>query len=137
MSYQFDFDSTNRILRCGFEGRVTDEELTNYLRIVGQYVALTFPRGGVTDLSAVTSWEVTPETLRTLAHVPPGVPPMGRPRVVLADSDYIFGMVRMFEIEADIMRPNLHVVRTWKEAGAILGVQEFHFEPIQTEGKPS
>jgi hypothetical protein len=133
MSYQFDFDSTNRILRCQFEGRVTDEELTNYLRIVGQYVALTGPRGGITDLSAVASWEVTPETLRTLASVPPGVPPMGRPRVVLAVSDYIFGMVRMFEIEADITRPNLHVVRTWKEAGAILGVQEFRFKPIQAD----
>ena len=137
MSYKFDFDSTSRILRCRFEGRVTDDELTNYLRIVGQYVALTGPRGGVTDLSAVTSFEATSETIRTLARLPPAVPQMGRPRVILTASDHIFGLARMFEIAAEPMRPNLHVVRTLKEACAILGVQEFQFEPIQTEGKPS
>jgi hypothetical protein len=137
MPYKFDFDSTNRILRCRFEGRVTDEELANYLRIVGQYVALTGPRGGVTDLSAVTTFEVTFETIRTLASWQPAVPPMGRPRVILTASDHIFGMARMFEIEAEVTRPNLHVVRTLKEACAILCVQEFNFEPLQVEGKPS
>lgn len=137
MSYQFDFDSSNRILRCRFRGRVADEDLTNYLRIVGHYVTLTLPRGGVTDLSAVISWEVTTEKLRTLAALPPGVPPMGRPRVILTADDYIFGMARMFEIEADIRRSNLHVVRTWREARAILGVEQFHFEPLPIEGTHS
>jgi len=129
MSFKFDFDSTNRILRCRFEGRVTNEEFTNYLRIVGQYIALTLPRGGITDLSAVDSWEVTAETLLMLAGVPPAVPPMGRPRVILAASDYIFRMARMFELHAELLRPNLHAARTLKEASAILGVQEFYFEP--------
>ncbi len=136
MSFKFDFDSTNQILRCRFKGRVTDEEFTNYLRIVGQYVALTLPRGGITDLSAVNSWEVTPETLLTLARVPPAVPPMGRPRVILAASHYIFRMARMFELHAELLRPNLHVVRTLKEACAILEAQEFRFEPIRRERKP-
>jgi hypothetical protein len=135
MSYKFDFDSTNRILRCRFEGRVTDEELANYLRIVGQYVALTGPRGGMTDLSAVTSFEVTFEAIRTLASWLPVVPPMGRPRVILAPPDHIFWIARMFEVEAEVTRPNLYVVRTLKEARAILGAQEFHFEPIP-EGTP-
>jgi hypothetical protein len=136
MSYNFDFDSTNRILRCRFEGRVTDEELTNYLLTVWRYDALTGPRGGITDLSAVTSFEITRERLRTLASWSPVVPPLGRPRVVLATSDYIFEMARFFAVEAEITRPKLHAVRTWNEAGAILSVQEFHFEPIQTDGKP-
>jgi hypothetical protein len=134
MSFAFDFDSANRILRCRFRGRVTDEDLTNYLRIVGQYVTLTRPRGGVTGLSKVSSWEVTTEALLTLARKPPNEPPMGRPRVVLTDSNHIFGMVRVFEKEADIRRSNLHVVRTWKEACAVLGVEKFHFEPLAIEG---
>jgi hypothetical protein len=130
MSYRFDYDSTNRILRCRFEGRLTAEELANYLRIVGQYVAQTGPRGGITDLSAVTFIKATPEGVRRLANLKPAVPLMNRPRVVLAPSDYTYGMARMFEIEAVDVRPNLHVVRTLKEAQAILGVQEFRFEPI-------
>lgn len=132
MSYRLDFDSTNRILRCRFWGRVSDEEFANYLQTVWQYVALTRPRGGITDLSAVTSFDVTVETIRTLASWQPVVPPMGRPRVILTASDHIFGMARMFEMEAEVTRPNLHVVRTWQEACAILGVPELHFEPIQT-----
>jgi hypothetical protein len=134
MSFAFDFDPANRILRCRFCGRVTDEEVTNYLRIVGQYVTLTLPRGGITDLSEVVSWEVTTETLLAIARRPPGVPPMGRPRVVLTASSHIFGMARTFEREADIRRSNLHVVRTWKEACALLGVEKFHFEPLPIEG---
>jgi hypothetical protein len=51
MPFAFDFDSAHRILRCRFRGRVTDEELTKYLRIVGQYVTLIRPRGGITDFS--------------------------------------------------------------------------------------
>ena len=135
MSYEFDFDSTNRILRCRFEGRVTAEELRDYLQIVGRYIAITGPRGGITDLSAVTTVEATYEAIRRLAKIKPAVPLMDRPRIVLAASDHIYGITRMFEIEAEDLRPNLHVVRTWNEAGAILGVQEFHFEPIP-EGQP-
>jgi hypothetical protein len=135
--YTFDFDSTNLILRCRFEGRVTDAEFTNYLRGVGRYIALTGPRGGITDLSAVTAFEVAVETIRTLASWLPAVPALGRPRVILTASNQVFGMARLFQFEAEITRPNLHVVRTLNEARAILGVQEFHFEPIQAEGKPA
>lgn len=137
MSYTFDFDSTNRILRCRFEGRVTDEEFTDYLLTVWRHVALTGPRGGITDLSAVTFFDVSCETIRMLASWSPVVPPIGIPRVILAPSDHIFELAHMFEIEAVITRPNLRVVRTWNETCAILGVQESYFEPIQAVGKPS
>ena len=136
MSYQFDFDSTNRILRGRFEGRITAEELTDYLETVGHYIARTDPRGGVTDLSAVTTIEATFDAIRGLASLKPTVPLLDRTRVVLAASDHVYGIARMFEIEAEFTWPDLHVVRTWNEAGAILGVREFHFAPIQTEWKP-
>jgi hypothetical protein len=133
MSYKFDFDSTNRILRCRFAGPVTAEEFTNYLRTVGRYVALTSPRGGVTDLSAVSTFDVSIDAIHRLAGVKPSVPRIDHPRVILTASDRTFWAARMFEIEAEAIRPNLHVVRTWNEAGAILGVRKFHFEPIQTK----
>ena len=133
MPYQFDFDSNHRILRCQFEGRVTNEEFAQHLPTTWQHVARLDPRGGITDLSLITSWEVTLEKLRALARVQPLVRLMGRPIVMLATSDHIFGLARMFEVESENTRRNLHVVRTWKEAGAILGVQEFHFEPIPAE----
>jgi hypothetical protein len=39
----------------------------------------------------------------------------------------------MFEMQGQDTRPSLHVVRTEKEAMAILGVTETKFEPIQTK----
>jgi hypothetical protein len=136
MPHTFDYDSTNRVLRCRFAGRVTAQEFANYLRTVGQYVALTSPRGGVTDLSAVSSFDVSIDAIHRLAGVKPSVPQIDHPRVILTSSNRIFWTARMFEIEAESVRPNLHVVRTWNEAGAILGVRKFHFEPIQLQGEP-
>jgi hypothetical protein len=39
----------------------------------------------------------------------------------------------MFELQAEGTRANLHVVRTMKEALAILGVQAPKFGPVKTE----
>jgi hypothetical protein len=132
MAYNIDFDPANRILRSRFEERVTDDEFVRFSLTVGNFVALTRPRGGVSDTTAVTSWEVSPEALQIVANRPPGVPPLGRPRVVVAPSSHIFGMMRYFAREAEVTRPNMHVVRTMREALAIFGVRELHFKPIQT-----
>ena len=130
MAYSFEFDSTNRILRCRLVERVDDEELTNFYRMAAEYVALTDPHAGITDFSAVTSFEVTAETVRMLAKLTPAMPQTSRPRVIVAASDHIFGMARMFEFEGEATRPNLHVVRTLSEAWAILGIQQPQFGPI-------
>jgi hypothetical protein len=39
-------------------------------------------------------------------------------------------MMRMFQIEGEAMRPNIHVVRTEREAWAILSVEKPRFEPL-------
>jgi hypothetical protein len=85
------------------------------------------------DMSAVTSLEVSPDTIRELANLPPALSDSSRPRCIIASSPKIFGMARMFELQGQHTRPNLHVVRTQKEAWAILGVSNPKFEPIETE----
>jgi hypothetical protein len=42
-------------------------------------------------------------------------------------------MARMFELQGQETRPNLHVVRTEKEAWAILGVSKPKFEAVQID----
>lgn len=130
MAYQFEFDSTHRILRGNLIGRVTDEDLTTFYRMTAEYVAATDPRAAVTDFSAVTTFEVTAETIRMLAKSPPAMPQKSRPRVIVAPSDHVFGMARMFEFEGEVTRPNLHVVRTLDQAWAILVVQQPQFGPV-------
>lgn len=127
----FDFDSTNRILRCRLEGKITDEDLKEYYRLVGEYASLTDPRAGVLDMLSVTSMEVSSQTIRQLANLPPAMAHPSRPRCIIAPSAQVFGMARMFELQGQDTRPNLHVVRSQQEAWAILGVSKPKFEAIQ------
>jgi hypothetical protein len=55
------------------------------------------------------------------------------PRVIIAPSADFYGLARMFEIQAEATRPNLHVVRSEREALAILAVQDPHFDPLDIE----
>jgi hypothetical protein len=49
----------------------------------------------------------------------------------VAGSTAMFGLARMFEMEGEEARPNLHVVRTEREAFAILGIITPKFGPIE------
>jgi len=131
MSYHFEFDSANRILLAWFEGKVTDADLKEYYRMAERYVAATNPSAGVLDMSAVSFLEVSPQTIRELASLPPAFSDPHQPRCIIAPSPKIFGMARMFELQGQPTRPNLHVVRTAKEAWAILGVSKPKFEPLE------
>jgi hypothetical protein len=130
MAYRFEFDDANRILQCRFEGRVTDEGLTNFYRQAGEFVTSLEPRGGLVDFSDVVSFEVSVQAIRRLAKLPPAMPQPDHPRIIVAVSSQIFGMARMFEFEGEITRPNLHVVRSLAEAWAILGIREPKFQPL-------
>ncbi len=123
MGFVFDFDPTHQILRSRFSGRVTDEDLLNHQRVGLLLVTSLDPRFAIIDLSGADPFEVTSDGMRKLAKLPPAMPKVDRPRVVIAPSDYTFGMARIFEIEGEATRPNLHVVRSAKEAFAILGVE--------------
>jgi 6,7-dimethyl-8-ribityllumazine synthase len=128
--YHFEFDPVNRILRGRFEGQVTDELLKEYYGVAGEYFARTGARGAITDFSAVTSFEVSPQLIRELASSPPAILDQEFPRFIVAASPLIFGTARMFELAGQDTRPNLHVVRTMKEVCVILGVLDPKFEPI-------
>jgi hypothetical protein len=133
MSYHFAFDSTHRILRCRFEGRVTDDELKEYYVAARRLVAAKDPTFAITDFSAADSVDVSPETVRELASLPPVMTDQNRIRCVVAPSDRVFGLARTFERQGEGTRANLHVVRTMKQALAILGVQKPHFDPVKTD----
>jgi hypothetical protein len=130
MPHQFDFDSTHRILRCRFVGCVSDEELREYYRTAAQYIAQTDAVAGLTDFSEADAVEVSPQTIRELASLPPVIAEESRIRCVVAPTNKVFGLARMFELQGGQTRPNLHVVRTLKEALAILGVLAPKFEQL-------
>lgn len=132
MPYAFDFDSANRILRCRLKGLVNDEVLKDFFRTGSQYAIRTQPAAGVVDLSAVISFDVSTPAIKVLARSAPVLHDPQLRRVVIAPSPGIYGMMRMFEMEGEATRPGLQVVRSEREAWAILAVRDPRFEPIDT-----
>ena len=130
MPYQVDFDTSNRILRARFTGRVTDDELRDVYRFGQENVARFDPLSGITDFSEVTAVAFSPQTMRDLARTKPIMPDPRRPVIFIAPAPDLFGMGRIFELEGAEARPNLHVVRTAEEAYEILKVQDPLFAPV-------
>ena len=130
MPYLFEFDPGNSLLQGRLYGRVTSDELKEYFQVGVKCIAAKRPRAGITDMTAITLFEVTPQSIRELANVPPIVASQDLLRVIVASAPDVFGMARMFESHGETTRPNLHVVKTCKEALVIVGVREPNYEPI-------
>jgi hypothetical protein len=91
----------------------------------------TDPLSAIMDMSEVTSFAVSANTIHELATSAPAMPNPERLRILIAPSPQTFGIARMFEMIGQDKRPALHVVHSEKEALAILGIQETRFEAIQ------
>jgi hypothetical protein len=130
MSYRFDYDPRSGLLQGSLEGRVISEDLLDYYRLAVKCARIKRPRSGITDMSGITSFEVSPQTVREIAAKTPVIPDTDLLRVIVAPAPDVFGMARMFESQGEATRPNLHVVRSYKEALVIVGVQDPQFEPV-------
>jgi hypothetical protein len=128
--YLFEFDPGAGLLQGRLFGRVTSEELKEYYQMGLKCVAAKLPRAGITDMTGITVFDVTPQAVRELANLPPIIPDQELLRVIVASASDVFGMARMFETHGEATRPNLHVVRTCKEALVIVGVQSPRYERI-------
>ncbi|MFZ0212196.1 MAG: hypothetical protein WAL55_05770 [Candidatus Acidiferrales bacterium] len=132
MTATWDFDPVHQILRSTFVGKVNDEDLMNHQRMGGLLVESLDPLAAIIDLSGAKPFEATPGGMRHLAKLPPPMPRMDRPRVVVAPTDHVLGLVRIFQIVGEETRPSLHVVRAMSEAWQIIGVDgaQARFEPV-------
>ena len=128
----FHFDANHNLLRHSFQGRLTDTALVEGYYKAGKYVARHPPNRIITDFSAVTSIEVSSQTVRTIASTPPKLP-VGCTRVFVTPQNSLYGMARMFQILAEKSRPDLHIVRTLDEAYRLLGITSADFIPIEPE----
>lgn len=126
MSYHYEFDSRSCTLLAAVEGRIDDSELEELYfgvrRLKYKDNALTC----ILDLTRVTNFDVCSETIRGLAHLP-AIFEGPTLCAVIAPTDLLFGMARMFQITVSETRKQLHVVRTLNEALVLLGVSSPQF----------
>lgn len=130
MAHHFEFDFRQRILLVVLEGEVRGEEFTSINDEIRKHVESFQPVGGISDFSAVKNLDVSSHSLRAAAFEPSPYPEEV-PRFIVAPSDYLFGMARMYEMIADRPGGKLRVVRSREEALTALGVKDLKFERIE------
>jgi hypothetical protein len=133
MPYCFEVDGKNQIARCRLVGRVSDAELKECYLLASEIAAQKDFRAGVFDVSAITTVNVFSNTMVELAELPPIMPNPEQIRVIIAEPLHIYGMARTFALVGQYSRPHLHVVRSEKQAWAILGVERPRFEAYTKE----
>jgi hypothetical protein len=130
MKVRFEFAPGPRVLRGVFEGVLDDAALRQGYSDARRYIAATDPAAGIWDLSGVSSFEITPDTVRDLARTQPAMGVVTAPRFVVVPSDLAFGMARMFQEIGDATRPQLFVVRSLEEAYQRLKIAPPKYEPV-------
>ena len=132
MGYSFEFDPVNNILRCSWEGNITDDVLLKG-DAAGRTLVASHPLcRGIHDFSAVTFFGASSEAIKRIAGMPPAYG-VDQRVVLVAPSDLLYGLCRMFVILGEETRPNEHVVRTMEKAYELLNVHSPQFISIETE----
>jgi hypothetical protein len=129
MPYFFEFEPVQSILRCTMSGHIDDKTLLECRKEAVRHVRQTDPAAAILDLTLISSLQVSPRTVQGLARSEPAFPP-SRPKFIVAPSDHLYGMSRMYQLIGERIRPSLQVVRSLAEAYAALGIAEPHFCPV-------
>lgn len=129
MESVFEVDDVHSVGRWALKGHITDEFFLESLRAVGQILAGLQLSGGIIDLTDVTQFDVSEETLKQLAATSP-VMAREMLRLVVAPEHQAFARARMFAMLSEVSRPNLFVVRSKEAAYHILGVKKPQFRRL-------
>jgi len=124
--YSIDFDATRRVLRVSGFGVITIELMNDADTAVRQFVADEGANFEIIDFSAVTEFRVTASEVRSFAQMPPTSPPF-KLRVSVAPATVVYGMNRMYDLLIAGRRSDFQVVRTRKEAEALIGLGTLDF----------
>jgi hypothetical protein len=133
MAYGFELDATHRVLLFRFTGDVSGQRIGRFYSEAGIQIERIHPRAAIFDFTAVTSFDVSSASVRSLAAASPLIPDVACPRVVVAPATHIFGMSRMFQILGENSRPSLTVVHSMAEALAVIGLDPPDFKPLAPE----
>jgi hypothetical protein len=126
VSYHYEFEDRYRILLAMADGSVNEEELRELYFDIRRRKDKDKALTGILDLTGVTSFNVDCGVIYGLAQLPPTfVDPTLR--AVVAPTDLLFGMARMFQIAGSDTRKGLLIVRTLSEALSTLNFEDAHF----------
>jgi len=125
--HHFEFDSEHKILLIVMEGDIDGAEIQAIDSEMRRQIVKMQPTAGISDLTGVGTFNVPGEVMRSAALQPAPFPPE-TPRFIVAPTDLLFGMSRMYELVADRPAGQLQVVRRREEALAAIGVRDPKFK---------
>ena len=129
MPHHFEFDFEHKILRLVLEGDMEGEEFLRLNEEIRAHANHLRPVAGIADALAIENFNVSSQALRSAALQ--GSPyPAATPRYIVAASDFLFGLARMYELAGSHSEGKLQVVRRLEEALADLGVTQARFERV-------
>jgi len=129
MPCHFEFDKDNQVLCTVLEGKYSFSDFLSSREETQRQIVERKPFAGIWDFSEVTSYDVTPTEARQMAATP-SVYPADTAQFFVAPTDYVYGMLRMFQVFSEHTRPGLRVARTRAEVHKALGIQEMKFARI-------
>jgi hypothetical protein len=127
LPYYFEFEDRYRILRAVAYGSMDGDELRQLYFEIRRRKDEEQSLTGILDLTKITSFKVESKVIRELALLPPNFsdPTL---RAVIAPTDFLFGIARMFQITGSDTRKGLLIVRTLHEALMKLSSIDAHFD---------
>jgi hypothetical protein len=131
MAYRFEFDAKSQVLLVRFSGDVSEQRIEPFYSETTTQIERTRPRAAIFDFSKVTTFDVSPGSVRSMADAPPLIPETFCPRVIVAPAKHIFAMSRMFQMRGQRSRPALSVVASMQEAWAEIGLDQPDFKPLE------
>jgi hypothetical protein len=122
--FRVEFDEANRISLMRVEGRLTDESLPYLYEASRKYSSASNARVSIVDLSSVSEFAVSSQSIQNLAHQKPA---SKHCCFIVAPEGLAFGLCRMFQILGEVTRPLLHIVHTLVEVFEAIGIRSPHF----------
>jgi hypothetical protein len=122
MAARFQYDAKQELLLLTFEGELGDADLMQAYETARRCAAAMPVRRGLIDGRAVTTFSVSAEEVKTLAHLPPMLPAT-IDRCIVVEQDFLFGMARMYQMLGGDSRDRLRVCRNLQEAYEYLNIQ--------------
>jgi hypothetical protein len=125
-----EFDPVNKISLIRVKGRLTHESLAGLYEASRRHSTATKAEVGIVDLSSVTEFSLSTESIR---HQACQKPETTDPRIIVAPQTHGFGLFRMLQLMGEPAHPFLLIVHTLDEAFAALGIPSPHFVHLVDE----
>lgn len=119
MATHFRIDVNSGLVWSIYEGHIRLEDVLDQWRSIAAHPDFSPSFDVIVDVSAITVFDVGKDAQVVLAGI---ADPFARSsaRLMVAPTDLMFGMLRLYEAYGESKHPNLHITRSLPEALTIL-----------------